>query len=957
MQQIKKLLAGVISASMMFSNMIITKAEETPPGNDHWNYDLVSEDTKDLYADFPLLIDKCMGKDMTMSLDFQYLKNINDGDSVEITVTDLADDSVIKDVDLTSDIGYFDLEDIDNNKNIKVSVSENLGGDINQYDGYINTEFVAVDFPVDITIGETEYNYNNGEDVSQIAVKKVGVQPECNHGEDEECNDNCKTASVLDFYEADELNAEFYNGLDSDSYYELQFDATKNGYTEHYRGFISTYPEGESMGVFTRGYSFSMSAPSTIRRAPSKAKERRTTISKNEFDFSKPYEYNEYRNVREMGFDGRTEIVVKWVVPEDGTYTIETIGTADVMWYDFSVKSNGEIADLGYSRRGGGQGANPSETISILEGQIKYYVLISEDGGTGSMAFRIIRNDAKALNGASAYRDEVMNNYDNGIFSNYVNTENKIRYNGDYNIYAYNVAKGKANLVFTNVKTNLKVQKYSISNRQNGFDMIWEEETGYIYENIEGEQVKTWDFENAIYYIDICQETIPKISDTNYSDSVDGGYNFSFYDPKAKDIYDENIHEKYNDSPVYPVQITEFPYDNSERTIHKGESDWFSFTTGANGGNFTANLYETDGHQQYDITLYESVEIVSTDPPSWNVPEDVGTTTYVEAPDADSKGYWHLTCDDLLPNNTYYIKISRPDSATYSSYYTYRITANIESAEIPTATLSGNVSLSHTIGEDVSIAGLKNSVMANLTCYLNGTAVPAASAAGDVELYYNDAVLTADAVNALSAGTYNITVKYKGIAATGGTVTLTVNPEASADEIVMIENLPSEIARTVTFDWVTAARILANTRLVREGSPQTTLTDNKAVKAVKTSGYNVRGTIDEVVKAANYFYSGGSVDSGDFLDDVVDESTAERTLSSLIRSGNAVVMQLTSISNPEDLSAMRYVVLYGVNLTKHEYMVFDPGDGYTYSVPKDVMHNGGYKGNDDLKFTGQVIEF
>lgn len=151
MQQLKKILAGVISASMMFSNMIITKAEETPPGNDHWNYDLVSEDTKDLYAEFPLLIDKCMGKDMTMSLDFQYLKNINDGDSVEITVTDLADNSVIKDVDLTSDIGYFDLEDIDNNKNIKVSVSENLGGDINQYDGYINTEFVAVDFPVDIT--------------------------------------------------------------------------------------------------------------------------------------------------------------------------------------------------------------------------------------------------------------------------------------------------------------------------------------------------------------------------------------------------------------------------------------------------------------------------------------------------------------------------------------------------------------------------------------------------------------------------------------------------------------------------------------------------------------------------------------------------------------------------------------------------------------------------------------
>ncbi len=48
---------------------------------------------------------------------------------------------------------------------------------------------------------------------------------------------------------------------------------------------------------------------------------------------------------------------------------------------------------------------------------------------------------------------------------------------------------------------------------------------------------------------------------------------------------------------------------------------------------------------------------------------------------------------------------------------------------------------------------------------------------------------------------------------------------------------------------------------------------------------------------------------------------------------------------------------YGINLTTHEYIVFDPFANDTYTVSQDIIHNGGYDGNDDLRFTGIIIEF
>ena len=148
----------------------------------------------------------------------QYLKNITENDSAEISVVDLADNSIVDSKQLSSDNTYIVLDNVENNKYFSVTLNENLNGIETSYTGYINTKFVPADFPVNIKLGNTEYNLNNGEEFDEIAMKKVGVNAACNHDEDEECTDDCLTASVISYISPEELNT-FYSELDTDSYY------------------------------------------------------------------------------------------------------------------------------------------------------------------------------------------------------------------------------------------------------------------------------------------------------------------------------------------------------------------------------------------------------------------------------------------------------------------------------------------------------------------------------------------------------------------------------------------------------------------------------------------------------------------------------------------------------------------------------------------------------------------
>lgn len=202
---VKKLFSGFWCAVMILSNFTFAYAAEETALSGTRNYNLVSEDTQDLYADFPMVINSSIGMDMSLSIQFRYLKNILPEDYADITITDLSTNSVIESYHLTSGNDFIAWGDVENEKHFLVTITQSIGNIKNIYTGYIETKFVPADFPVNIKLSSKEYYFNKGEEFSCIAMKKVGVNTGCYPTEDEDCVSTYKTSGVIDLLDNDGL--------------------------------------------------------------------------------------------------------------------------------------------------------------------------------------------------------------------------------------------------------------------------------------------------------------------------------------------------------------------------------------------------------------------------------------------------------------------------------------------------------------------------------------------------------------------------------------------------------------------------------------------------------------------------------------------------------------------------------------------------------------------------------
>ncbi len=963
----RKSISVILGAALTVTSSVCAFAQDIETmdvSSDNWDSTYVDSTSSKLYEDFPMMINKTIGKDMAMSIEMRYLKNLSEDDNAEVAITDLSDGSVIERYQLTESEKFVIWDDVKNGGQFAVTLTENISGTENEYNGFIKTMYINEDFPVDITLGDRVYNNSKDVEYAYVAMKKVGDEPVCNHAEDEECGENCGTASTLTFLNEDELNT-FYSALDSDCYYELQFDGIENGYTTHYQGFISTYPGGEDLGVFMPGYTFETSVPDDFAMQEAgidlaneyEINRASETISSSGFDFvNNVHQYVKYENILMGNLDTDSNYVVEWVVPEEGKYTIETVGNLDTKMYEFTVNSSGNINSTGYVFRSGGTNGNVSRNISILAGQKRYFVINLERGNGGLCAFRIVRKDYSTGDGISGYRDEVQANCDNGIFSEAKNPNCKIQYNGDVNIFGYNVTKGTGTLGFRNITTPISLVAYTVSSRVDGIDRMWKEFSITMYEtDNENENFRERDFSAGRYYIDICQLDIPAVGSENYFDSVGSncGYEFNFYDPALKDDLDIAADATYGDSPVSPVQIT-VPYTNNTRTIHKGDSDWFTFTTNNQGGDLTAVVKKTRNHIQYTISLYEDVEIDTTTPPSWYVPDNIGTVT-------EGNDCMILTYSNLLANHTYYIEVDKPDSLTYSSARPYEISVEIATAQ-PSAVLSGNVALTHTAGNTVSDLGaMKNAVMEKLTCKIGDAVVDSSTAAADVELYLNNEVLTAATVNSLSAGQYTIVPKYSGVAATGGTVTLTVSEPDTPSDIIEID-LPVSTVDEIELDWLHCARAMANYKLSKEGKAQAALADDEVLTALALDPLeHVRVKYTYTAAATSLFYTNGESQSSTALGKGTNKNLfTETSLYNKLANNGIAIINLADSTDKTNVDSMHYIIICGINRTTRQIKVYDcwQGDEALLTwVDYDSVFNGGFdEGNANIKFYAGIYE-
>lgn len=974
----KKLISTLLSAAILASFAPMAMAETSTESV--WNYALVESGTEELYEAFPFVVDSIRRNNMGMDLYFQYLKNITADSTVNVKVTDISDDSVVIDKELSSGDVTVYLSEIPNEKIYLVEVTENLNGQAETYTKYIETKFTSADFPVNMTLGDTVINKNYGEDFAHIMYRKIeDEQEETTNGtevtEEIEGVEETVVPSKTTIVEAAELNS-FYDDLDANSYYELQME-TDN---ERYYGYISTYPDGDNMGIVTRGYEMRDTLATAGAYALNGARET-DEYWLNLFDFykEKAVDYqslkNDYIDFTQCNYTK----VYKFVYPETGDYTFETIGNADTKLILYHEINGTPSQSVGVDDNGG-TGNNGQYTYGMVveeeHNPVAYIVVKCQDTTETNAAFRIIYDDYETIDDHTNYFDEIRSQTALGNYSDAINDNEYLDYSGDVDFFAYDISSGYGYARLLK-KGDKYAEKVIVANvYEEGEDPNHDYDSYWWYESLTSEgtvEPEVIDYNTGTYYFEVLLRKkdliLPSTDEdgddiSDYYDGFNYNYSFEFYDPKYKDALDlAGTTSHGNNVPIY---ATEIPFNQTSEwdnlTLHKSDSDYFKFTTGAYGGNIAVTVDCSDMPASYNFAytphLYDGEVIQCT----VNENGTITTSNIEDMADYTTTGRKNvLTYNNLEPNHVYYVRTSRPSSTQYSSYYPYSLKIEFEAPDVPSAVLENNVSLTHTVGDNItSTSAFLTTVMQNLTCKINGEEVADATAQADVQLYYNDSILTADMVNLMSAGTYNITAKYQNIEATGGTITLTVSETTVTpeDNIVELSSVTKERA-SANNDWAAVAKMMANVRLAREGKTQ--YSSNAASIATAVMGMSgTRGTLAQTIRAANYVYeqaTGMTTECTDFQQISLDANYLKDDISFYIECESAIILQMVSSTAPTDMTQARYLLVSGINLTTNEVKVIDPAISAAYVwVPLSTLINGGYNNNSNLVFSGTIIE-
>lgn len=475
-------------------------------------------------------------------------------------------------------------------------------------------------------------------------------------------------------------------------------------------------------------------------------------------------------------------------------------------------------------------------------------------------------------------------------------------------------------------------------------------------------------FSAGRHYVEICHDEIdmPAYEAGSGSGVYNGciyTYALDFFTPNQKDETDIAANSTYgNDSPVYATGITSFPYSNNNLTLNKSDRDMFEFTTDSTGGILTVKVTETENEKLYIPKLYDAddITIIANNPPEWTIGESIAGYTLGTV---GRKNANILEYANLEPNHTYYISVERPDSDTYDAFHTYGLSVSIAEPEIPSAVLSGNVALSHTIGDTITdLSTMYAEVMQILTCYINDVEIADSEALADVKLYCAGVELTVSGIGELDEGNYNLIAKYRDVEATGGTISLMVaaseSEEPNDDEYVV--TVEPVTATEPYMDWAAVVKMMVNSRLSRKGFTPISTTVPAIVMTHNSSSWNQRATLTKAIEVANTLYRTASNMTADDLDVFyigdVNTSDIMTTIYNNMLEQKPIVALLTET---EDMSLARYILITGIDRTNNEIRIIDPyvTDNVNQWISADVLLNGGYLNNVNLKFSGRIIEF
>lgn len=192
---------------------------------EHWNKEELGDTAPAIYENFPMNMTGYSNDVAELYLDFEYMKNLKDMDSVHLEITKLSDDSLIYNEDLQQESFY--SPQIFAGESYKVTLTETVDGNSKSYSKGVTANESEIDMP----------EYVTNPDTDDESIIMVGDIEDLKSGKISTGNSISVDTNVAQYahIKANEFK-EYYSNLPSNKVYRIY--TISNG--DVYSGYMST---------------------------------------------------------------------------------------------------------------------------------------------------------------------------------------------------------------------------------------------------------------------------------------------------------------------------------------------------------------------------------------------------------------------------------------------------------------------------------------------------------------------------------------------------------------------------------------------------------------------------------------------------------------------------------------------------------------------------------------------
>ena len=192
---------------------------------EHWNKEALGDTAPAIYENFPMNMTGYSNDVAELYLDFEYMQNLKDMDSVHLEITKLSDDSLIYNEDLQQESFY--SPQIFAGESYKVTLTETVDGNSKSYSKGVTANESEIDMP----------EYVTNPDTDDESIIMVGDIEDLKSGKISTGNSISVDTNVAQYahIKANEFK-EYYSNLPSNKVYRIY--TISNG--DVYSGYMST---------------------------------------------------------------------------------------------------------------------------------------------------------------------------------------------------------------------------------------------------------------------------------------------------------------------------------------------------------------------------------------------------------------------------------------------------------------------------------------------------------------------------------------------------------------------------------------------------------------------------------------------------------------------------------------------------------------------------------------------